>query len=29
MGELDHLISFLEKEDLSKKLSSLDGRSNE
>ena len=29
MGELDHLISFLEKEDLHKKLSSLDGRSNE
>jgi len=29
MGELDHLISFLEKEDLNKKLSSLDGRSNE
>jgi len=29
MGELDHLISFLEKEDLHKKLGSLDGRSNE
>ena len=29
MGELDHLISFLEKEDLHKKLSSLDGRSSE
>ena len=29
MGELDHVISFLEKEDLHKKLSSLDGRSNE
>ena len=29
MGELDHLISFLEKEDLHKKLSNLDGRSNE
>ena len=29
MGELDHLISFLEKEDLHKKLCSLDGRSNE
>ena len=29
MGDLDHLISFLEKEDLNKKLSSLDGRSNE
>ena len=29
MGELNHLISFLEKEDLNKKLSSLDGRSNE
>ena len=29
MGELDHLISFLEKEDLHKKLSDLDGRSNE
>jgi len=29
MGELDHLISFLEKEDLHKKLNSLDGRSSE
>ena len=29
MGELDHLISYLEKEDLHKKLSDLDGRSNE
>ena len=29
MGELDHVISFLEKEDLHKKLSSLDGRSSE
>ena len=29
MGDLDHLISFLEKEDLNKKLSSLDGRSHE
>ena len=29
MGELDHLISFLEKEDLHKKLSRLDGRSSE
>ena len=29
MGELDHVISFLEKEDLHKKLSNLDGRSNE
>ena len=29
MGELDHLISFLEKEDLHKKLCSLDGRSSE
>jgi peptide chain release factor 1 len=29
MGELDHLISYLEKEDLHKKLSDLNGRSNE
>jgi len=29
MGELDHLISYLEKEDLHKKLGDLDGRSNE
>jgi peptide chain release factor 1 len=29
MGELDHLISYLEKEDLHKKLSGLDGRTNE
>jgi hypothetical protein len=29
MGELDHLISYLEKEDLHKKLSDLGGRSNE
>jgi peptide chain release factor 1 len=28
MGELDHLISFLEKEDLHKRLSSLDGKNN-